>query len=110
MHWLLSGPDQNTTPTAYSQNKLHHQSGIKFYTLIMELNRVFEMKNEREKQDLTCLDADELKRLFHRINSQLARNLLNGAGIDSEKQRIQMLNEISEELNRRNFVTKSLPQ
>ena len=76
----------------------------------MELNRVFEMKNEREKQDLTCLDADELKRLFHRINSQLARNLLNGAGIDSEKQRIQMLNEISEELNRRNFVTKSLPQ
>ena len=76
----------------------------------MELNRVFEMKNEREKQDLTCLDADELKGLFHRINSQLARNLLNGAGIDSEKQRIQMLNKISEELNRRNFVTKSLPQ
>ena len=76
----------------------------------MELNRVCEMKNEREKQDLTCLDADELKRLFHRINSQLARNLLNGAGIDSEKQRIQMLNKISEELNRRNFVTKSLPQ
>ena len=76
----------------------------------MELNRVCEMKNEREKQDLTCLDADELKRLFHRINSQLARNLLNGAGIDSEKQRIQMLNKISEELNPRNFVTKSLPQ
>ena len=76
----------------------------------MELNSVFEMKNEREKQDLTCLNADELKTLFHRINSQLARNLLNGTGIDSEKQRIQMLNNISEELNRRNFVTKSLPQ
>jgi hypothetical protein len=74
----------------------------------MELNSVFEMKNERKKKDLTCLDADELKKLFHRINSQLARNLLSGAGIDSETQRIQMLNKISEELNRRNFVTKSL--
>jgi hypothetical protein len=68
------------------------------------------MKNETLNQDLMLLNADELKTLYHSINSQLSRNLLSGAGIDSEKQRIQMLNKISEELNRRNFSTRSLSQ
>lgn len=77
---------------------------------MIESNCVLEMKRETEKQDLVLLNAEELKRLFHTINSQLARNLLSGAGLESEKQRIYMLNKISEELNRRNLSTKPLVQ
>jgi hypothetical protein len=66
------------------------------------------MKTETKETDLITLTADQLKGLYYTINSQLAKNLLNGAGIDSEKQRIQMLNKISEELNRRNLATKPL--
>lgn len=63
------------------------------------------MKIEAEK-NLISLTNEQLKSLYHKINSQLTKNLLNGAGVEAEKQRIQMLNSISEELNRRNFATK----
>ena len=66
------------------------------------------MKKETGVQDLLSLSIDQLKTLYHKINSQLARNLLSGAGIDSEKQRIEMLNKISRELNRRKFATKAM--
>ncbi len=66
---------------------------------------VFAMKIETE-QNLISLSNEQLKSLYHKINSQLTKNLLSGAGIETEKQRIQMLNRISEELNRRNFATK----
>ena len=66
------------------------------------------MKKETGVQDLLSLSIDQLKTLYHKINSQLARNLLGGAGIDSEKQRIEMLNKISRELNRRKFATKAM--
>jgi hypothetical protein len=62
----------------------------------------------KDDDDLLSMNSDQLKSLYHKVNSQLARNLLNGAGIEAEKQRIQMLNKISEELNRRNFSTKTL--
>ena len=63
---------------------------------------------ETENQDLTLLNSDQLKSLYHQVNSKLAKNLLNGGTIDTQKQRIQMLNKISEELNRRNFATKTV--
>jgi hypothetical protein len=67
------------------------------------------MKTEaKDDDDLLSMNSDQLKSLYYKVNSQLASNLLNGAGIEAEKQRIQMLNKISEELNRRNFSTKTL--
>jgi len=66
------------------------------------------MKIETEKPELISLTCEQLKALYHKVNSQLAKNLLNGAGLETEKQHILMLNKISEELNRRNFSTKAL--
>ena len=57
--------------------------------------------------DLTSLNNEQLKTLYHKINSTLTKNLLNGAGIEAEHQRIQMLNKIAGELNCRNFATKT---
>lgn len=64
------------------------------------------MKAGIEQNDLGTLTSDQLKKLYHKINSQLAQNLLNGTGLEGEKGRIQMLNKISEELNRRNVAAK----
>ena len=51
--------------------------------------------------NLTSLNKEELKSLYHIINSSLAKGLLNGANIEEQKDNIRMLNKISEELNRR---------
>jgi hypothetical protein len=64
------------------------------------------MNIRTEQTDLTTLTSDQLKKLYHKINSQLAQNLLNGKGLQAETERIQMLNKISEELNRRNVAAK----
>ena len=64
------------------------------------------MKIESEKPDLTLLTNDQLKGLYQTINTQLSRNLLGGIGLEAERDHIEMLNEISGELNRRIFATK----
>lgn len=64
------------------------------------------MKTEPDKQGLSSFTPEQLKGLYHQINSQLAKNLLSGKGIEAEKDRIEMLNKIAEELNRRSFTTK----
>ena len=64
------------------------------------------MKTETDKLDLNSFTPEQLKNLYHQINSQLAKNLLSGKGIEAEKDRIQMLNKIAEELNRRSFTTR----
>ena len=66
------------------------------------------MKIETAKQDLILLTSDQLKNLYHKINSQLTKNLLNGTGIEAEMERIEMLNKISEELNRRNVAARAV--
>lgn len=64
------------------------------------------MRTEIDQPNLETLTGDQLKKLYHKINSQLAQNLLNGKGLEAETERIQMLNKISEELNRRNVTAK----
>lgn len=53
------------------------------------------------EEDLISLNKEELKSLYQKINSKLAKGLLNGANLDEQKDNISMLNRISEELNRR---------
>ena len=53
------------------------------------------------EEDLVSLNNEELKSLYHKINTRLAKNLLNGAGLEDQQDNIRMLNKISEELNRR---------
>jgi hypothetical protein len=57
------------------------------------------------EDDLASLNKEELKSLYHRINSKLAKGLLNGANLEEQKDNIRMLNKISEELNRRKGFT-----
>lgn len=65
------------------------------------------MKIETEKPDLSLFTDEQLKSLYQNINSQLAKNLLNGIGLEAERDHIEMLNKISVELNRRIFATKA---
>ena len=58
--------------------------------------------------DLISLNKDELKSLYHKINSRLAKGLLNGAHLEEQKDNISMLNRISEELNRRKGFSGTL--
>jgi hypothetical protein len=53
------------------------------------------------EEDLTSLNQEELKSLYHQINTRLAKGLLNGASLEDQQENIRMLNKISEELNRR---------
>lgn len=57
------------------------------------------------EDDLASLNKEELKSLYHRINSKLAKGLLNGANLEEQKDNIRMLNKIAEELNRRKGFT-----
>ena len=51
--------------------------------------------------DLASLNKEELKLLFQKINARLSKGLLSGANLEDQQENIRMLNEISEELNRR---------
>lgn len=53
------------------------------------------------EHDLSSLDSEELKLSYQKINTALARNLLNGASLQDQEYNIRMLNKISGELNRR---------
>ncbi|MBO9682069.1 MAG: hypothetical protein J7502_05280 [Flavisolibacter sp.] len=53
------------------------------------------------EEDLTFLNKEELKSLYHKINTKLAKGLLNGANLEDQQENIRMLNKIAEELNRR---------
>ncbi|HTM91634.1 MAG TPA: hypothetical protein VL095_04405 [Flavisolibacter sp.] len=53
------------------------------------------------EEDLTSLNQEELKSLYHKINTRLAKGLLNGASLEDQQENIRMLNKIAEELNRR---------
>jgi hypothetical protein len=53
------------------------------------------------EDDLASLNKEELKTLFQRINTRLAKGLLNGTNLNDQQENIRMLNKISEELNRR---------
>jgi len=56
------------------------------------------MKTPR-MQDLTTLSKLELENLFLETNSTFAKNLINGAQLSNEQERIDILNEISRALN-----------
>jgi len=50
-------------------------------------------------QDLNTLSKLELENLFFETNSTLTKNLINGAQLRNEQERIDILNEISRALN-----------
>ncbi|MGZ3955228.1 MAG: hypothetical protein ACXVLT_11500 [Flavisolibacter sp.] len=56
---------------------------------------------EDGEQDLASFNSEELKLSYQKINTNLARNLLNGASLQEQENNIRMLNKISGELNRR---------
>jgi hypothetical protein len=51
--------------------------------------------------EINSLQPDELILLFHQINSELRKNLIDGASWEQQQERISMLSEISKELTRR---------
>ena len=53
------------------------------------------------EHDLTSFNSEELRLSYQKINTALARNLLNGARLQDQEYNIRMLNRISGELNRR---------
>lgn len=53
------------------------------------------------EEDLGALNKEELKLLFQKINVKLSKSLLSGAHLEDQQENIRMLNNISEELNRR---------
>jgi hypothetical protein len=53
------------------------------------------------EQDLASFNNEELKSFYHKVNTRLAKSLLNGASLEDQQENIKMLNEISGELNRR---------
>jgi hypothetical protein len=55
--------------------------------------------------DLTSLNKEELKSLYHKINTRLSKGLLSGAALEEQQENIRMLNKISKELNRRKGFT-----
>ena len=57
------------------------------------------------EHDLTSLNSEELKLSYQKINTTLARNLLNGASLQEQEYNIRMLNRISGELNRRRIFS-----
>ena len=61
-----------------------------------------------EEQDLSSCSSEELKTLYHKVNTCLAKCLLNGACLENQKENIRMLNEISAELNRRKGFSGAL--
>ena len=64
--------------------------------------RSFDMEMVKgSEDDLASFNREELKTLFHRINTRLAKGLLNGANLNDQQENIRMLSKISEELNRR---------
>jgi len=58
--------------------------------------------------DLASYNSEELKLSYQRINSSLARNLLNGASLGDQEHNIRMLNKISGELNRRKSLSEEM--
>jgi hypothetical protein len=60
------------------------------------------------ENDLASLNKEELKSLYHQINTKLAKGLLNGANLQDQQENIVMLNKISEELNRRKGFSGSI--
>jgi hypothetical protein len=57
------------------------------------------------EEDLASLNKEELKTLYYKINTVLAKSLLDGAGLEHQNNNIRMLNKITEELNRRKDLT-----
>jgi hypothetical protein len=51
--------------------------------------------------EINSLQSDELILLFHQINSELRKNLIDGASWDQQQEKISMLSEISKELMKR---------
>lgn len=60
-----------------------------------------ERSKSDSKQDLASYNSEELKTLYYKVNTCLAKNLLHGASLENQKENIRMLNKISAELNRR---------
>jgi hypothetical protein len=56
--------------------------------------------------ELSLLDSEELISLFHKINTELAREFNNHASWNEQQVRINNLSKISEELARRKLATQ----
>jgi hypothetical protein len=63
------------------------------------------------EQEIASLTSTELVELYHRISSELRKNLLSGSPWAEQQPHIKTLGEISTELSRRKIeiVSTSLP-
>jgi hypothetical protein len=53
------------------------------------------------QQQLALLNSDELVALYHKINAELRKHLLDGSPWSEQQERINTLTEISKELTKR---------
>jgi len=56
--------------------------------------------------EFSSLSSDDLISLYHRINSELAKQFLNRVPWEEQQERINNLSKISIELNHRNLESK----
>jgi len=59
------------------------------------------------EQELVSLSSDELVKLYHKVNAELARHLLNGSCLTEQQERITTLSRISKELWQRKIKVEN---
>jgi hypothetical protein len=58
------------------------------------------------EQELATLSSDELVKLYHQVNTELTKQLLNGSSLDEQQERITALSKISKELSGRKIAVE----
>ena len=57
--------------------------------------------------ELVSLNSDELVKLYHQVNAELAKQLLNGFSLNEQQERIGTLSRISKHLPQRKITVKN---
>ena len=59
------------------------------------------------ERELATLSSDELVKLYHQVNAELAKQLLNGSSLHEQQERISTLSKISRELWQRKIKVEN---
>ena len=59
------------------------------------------------EQELVSLSSDELVELYHQVNAELSKQLLNGSSLNEQQERITTLSIISKELWQRKIKVEN---